>query len=158
MDSIREPEPQSNSSPFCGYVFSPWILNSPELAANVSLRGAFQLRALLEPVKGHGRDAALEDKLLRVQYQGLCGGWEWMRSVQLNCDGPDMFLPGKFAREQHTGVYTDLQSAANSFQILVASSCPGERGDSSEKLRPCVFHAVENTSLVPDIQVSFPHP
>lgn len=70
VGSVRGPESQPNSRPFHGYVFNPWVLNSPELAANVSLREAFQLRAPLEPVKGHGRDAALEAKLLQKCFVG----------------------------------------------------------------------------------------
>lgn len=56
--------------------------------------------------------------------------------------------------EQHSGVYTDLQRAANSFQVLVVSSCPGKRGDWWEKLRPCCSGKHTSSS----IQVSFPHP
>lgn len=51
-----------------------------------------------------------------------------MRSMQPSCDALGLFLPGNFAKEKHTGVYTELQSTANSYQMLVASSCPGNKG------------------------------
>ena len=76
-------------------------------------------------------------EVLRGQYQSLRGGGEWMSSVLPCCDALGLFLPGNFAMEQHSGVYTDLQRAANSFQMLVVSSCPGKRGDRGDKLRPC---------------------